>query len=185
MVLAYEPAARPPPRTSPVNRSSIVPVLALVAGLAGSPAAAGADEATFELDGMTYVGSKAEEQLVVVEAIRAHFHPGNQTATLEQVHAHVTARDEEPGFEMTCDRGELNMATNAFFASGSVEGRTGDGRHFSTSWVRYDHKKGMAFTDAPVTITDTNGTYRGGGFRYDVKDQRFRLLGGASVVREQ
>ena len=47
------------------------------------------------------------------------------------------------------------------------------------------HETGIVTTNAPVQITDKGGTYRGGGFRYFVRENRFRLMGGASVVQAQ
>ena len=45
-----------------------------------------------------------------------------------------------------------------------------------------NHEEGVLYTDAPVVVTESAGTYQGGGFRYEVRERRFRLLGGASVV---
>jgi LPS export ABC transporter protein LptC len=86
--------------------------------------------------------------------------------------------------DLTCDEGELVMETHALLAKGNVRGHTADGRAFSTTWVRYDPKREVAFTDAPVQIDDESGSLHGGGFRYHVREGRFRLLGGATVRRE-
>jgi LPS export ABC transporter protein LptC len=137
------------------------------------------------LDGMTLVVSRAGERELLIEAQRASLHPETHLAVLEGVRSVFEGRPGTPGFEMTCDRGELTTNTNDFLATGHVQGRTADGRNFATDWVRYDPKRGVAYTDAPVQITESGGTYQGGGFRYHVRDQRFRLLGGASLVREQ
>ena len=40
------------------------------------------------------------------------------------------------------------------------------------------------FTDAPVLLTEAGTTLKGGGFRYYVEEERFRLLGGAEVLQE-
>ena len=55
---------------------------------------------------------------------------------------------------------------------------------FESDWVRYDHEDGLLFTDAPVLITERGATFRGGGFRYYVRESRFSLLGGATVVSQ-
>ena len=47
-----------------------------------------------------------------------------------------------------------------------------------------NHEEGLLYTDEPVLITDANGTYEGGGFRYLVEERRFRLIGGARVVQQ-
>jgi LPS export ABC transporter protein LptC len=121
---------------------------------------------------------------MVVQAVKARFLPGAQVAHLEQVRTQLEASEGKAGFSMSCDHGELRTDTNDFHATGNVRGTTGDGRHFATEWVRYDHKTGVAWTDAPVLVEEVGGTYRGGGFRYQVREQRFRFVGGASLVRE-
>lgn len=156
----------------------------LVAAPGLASAAEPATRADVALRGMTFVSSRAGERDVVVEAERATLQPGTNVALLEGVHTVFEGRPGAPGFELTCDRGELRTNTNDFFASGHVRGRTADGRSFTTEWVRYDHQRGLAYTDAPVEITENGGSYQGGGFRYHVREQRFRLLGGASLVRE-
>lgn len=159
--------------------------LAVAAALPGAARAAEpATRADVALQGMTFVSSRAGARDVVVEARRATLQPETNVALLEDVHTIFEGRPGAPGFELHCDRGELRTTTNDFTASGNVRGRTSDGRSFTTEWVRYDHARGLAYTDAPVEITESGGSYQGGGFRYLVREQRFRLLGGASLVRE-
>lgn len=142
-------------------------------------------DTVLNLKGMTFVSSRGELNEVVLRAKRARFNTGSDTAELEEVRATVSSEDEGQSFDMTCERGELDMGSNDFYAEGDVRGRTQSGREFTAPWVRYDHAAGLLFTDAAVTITEGAGTYKGGGFRYYVREQRFRLLGGASVVQEQ
>lgn len=168
-------------RNAAVRASRLAAAVALVAPLA----ARAADESPLlRLEGMTFVGSRGSMREMLVEADRATFHPSEQIAYLENVRSEMTERDGAVGFEMTCDRGELDTGSSNFYATGNVRGRTADGRRFQTSWVRYDDAKGLAYTDAPVTVEEQGGTYRGGGFRYFVREQRFRFVGGASLVRE-
>lgn len=147
-------------------------------------AAAADDTTTLRLEGMTFVGSRDSLREMLVEADRAIFHPSEQIAHLENVRSQMNEKDGAVGFEMTCDQGELDTGTSNFYATGNVRGRTADGRRFQTSWVRYDDAKGLAYTDAPVLVEEQGGTYKGGGFRYYVREQRFRFVGGASLVRE-
>jgi len=160
---------------------------AAAGGLAAAPGPSRAAEPValpVTIAGMTYVASRGETAEVQVEAQRARFDPASNRAELEDVHARVAGRDDAAGFAMSCDRGELRLASNDFLASGNVRGTMGEGRRFSTDWVRYDAKRGLAYTEAPVEIADDSGTYRGVGFRYLVREKRFRLLGGASVVQK-
>ena len=95
----------------------------------------------------------------------------------------------EPGsdaghFEIYCDEGELDLTTNDFEARGNVRGQTKGERTFRAPWVKYDHEKGLLYTDAPVLISEDLIMYRGGGFRYFVREGRFKLLGGASVLQQ-
>ena len=106
-------------------------------------------------------------------------------AELDVVRARISAGDKKGGrIEIECDQGTLNLKSNSFWARGNVKGHTNDGREFSAPWVRYDHSDGLLFTDAPVLLSEAGTTMRGGGFRYYVKEQRFRLLGGAEVVQD-
>jgi hypothetical protein len=85
---------------------------------------------------------------------------------------------------MRCDVGQLNLSTQDFVAEGNVVGTIEGGRRFEALWVVYDEARGVLYTDEPVLIVDQGGRYRGGGFRYFVNEQRFRLEGGASVVQD-
>jgi LPS export ABC transporter protein LptC len=134
---------------------------------------------------MTFVSSRGEVTEVVLRAKRARLDTQTEIAYLSTVNATVSESPGHQGFDMTCDRGELSLETNDFLAEGNVIGHTQSGRDFAAPWVRYDHEQGLLFTDSPVLITESTGTYRGGGFRYYVREQRFRLLGGASVVQKQ
>lgn len=169
----------------PVNRLFSVCILAAGCGAALLPSKGVAEDTEgMVIRGLTFVASHGAERDLVVRAERARLDPGSNVAHLEGVESSVDPQEGTPGFEMTCDEGDLFLTTNDFLAKGHVHGKTVDGRRFTTSWVRYDHASGVASTDAPVEIEEAGGKYKGGGFRYQVRDQRFRLLGGASMVRE-
>jgi LPS export ABC transporter protein LptC len=134
--------------------------------------------------GMTFVASEGSENEIMVRAARARFYPEHQVADLEEVVVSVAPGRGRTGFEMHCERGRLNLATQSFVAEGKVAGTIEGGREFQARWVAYDDDKRVLYTDEPVVIVDRGGSYRGGGFRYFVDEQRFRLQGGASVVQE-
>ncbi len=134
--------------------------------------------------GMTFVASQPQGDSVVLHAETARFDTDAEVAYLIGVEANVPVADEKLGLRLRCDEGEVDLASNDFLASGNVQGRTDGGRHFTTKWVRYDHQEGALYTDAPVVIAEEGTTYRGGGFRYLIRDRRFRLMGGASVIQE-
>lgn len=134
--------------------------------------------------GMTFVASEASANEILLRAERARFYPEHEVADLEQVEVEVAAEGDRVGFEMRCDRGQLNVATKDFLAEGHVVGTIEGGRQFEALWVAYDESKGILYTDEPVLIVDQGGRYRGGGFRYYVNEQRFRLQGGATVIQE-
>ena len=159
---------------------------ALLAGFTVCALTAGATEVSPELKvtGMTFVGTRGEAGELILRAREAIFRPDTRMAEMEDVR--VTASDEAKGqnFEVTCDRGELNVDTNDFLAEGNVEGATGDGRWYSADWVRYEHETGLLYTDSPVVMVDDTGTFRGDGFRYQIKERTFKLIGNVSVVQE-
>jgi LPS export ABC transporter protein LptC len=166
--------------------TSCPPARAFVAvlGLLLLPIAAAADpQPLLWLSGMTFVGADRGTNDVVLEAERASFDPGASIAMLETVQMHADDQKGSQALDMTCQRARLDLRTNSFRAEGDVRGRTGDGRRFTTSWVEYDDRTGRLSTDAPVVIEDASGTYRGGGFRFDVRTQRLRLVRGAQVLQ--
>lgn len=136
------------------------------------------------LRGMTFVASEGSANEIVLRAQRAQFYPDHDVADLERVDVEVAPGSGRVGFEMKCDRGRLNLSSQDFVAEGNVVGTIQGGRKFEALWVAYNEKDGILYTDEPVLITDDDGSYRGGGFRYFVHQQRFRLMGGASIVQE-
>ncbi|MEO1933803.1 MAG: hypothetical protein ABGX04_03290 [Myxococcales bacterium] len=134
--------------------------------------------------GMTFVASEASSNEFILRADIARFYPDRQVADLEIVHVEVAPGLDRVGFEMRCDVGQLNLSTQDLVAEGNVVGTIEGGRRFEALWVVYDEAKGVLYTDDPVLIVDEDGRYRGGGFRYLVNEQRFRLLGGASIVQD-
>jgi LPS export ABC transporter protein LptC len=158
------------------------PLLSLV--LVALVASAQPQGTVLQVTGLTFVGSRDSQNEVVLHAAHALFHPDTKKAQLQQVHAVVSRPGDEPGFDITCDRADLDLDTNDFRAEGSVVGTTSNGRRFHAEWVEYKSDEGLLFTKAPVTIEEASGTLRGGGFRYLVREQRFRLLGGATMVQE-
>jgi LPS export ABC transporter protein LptC len=133
---------------------------------------------------MTFVASEGSANEILLRSERARFYPDRQVADLERVEVEVTPGPGRVGFEMHCDEGQLNLSTQDFLATGNVVGTIEGGRQFEAAWVAYDEKAGLLYTDEPVLIIDEDGRYRGGGFRYFVNEQRFRLQGGATVVQE-
>jgi len=168
--------------------------IALLAGLLGSGAALGRPPdlgwleeplgRVLHLRGMTFVASEGSANEIVLEAEIARFYPGREVADLEIVRVDVAPSAERTGFSMRCRTGQLNLATQDFIAIGDVQGTIEGGREFEARWVAYDEAQGLLYTDDPVLIQDRDGRYRGGGFRYFVREERFRLLGGATIVQE-
>jgi LPS export ABC transporter protein LptC len=172
-----EPIDVPTPRAArfALLRGSTAPfLLALALPAAATP--------PMQLTDMTFVSTAGSVNELVVEATHATVDAATNHAELDSVRAEWAGANGETSLELTCDRGEFNLATNDFVAIGDVRGRLADGRRFEGPWLRYDRAKGVAFTDAPVTILDADRTFRGGGFRYHVREGRLRLTAGASVV---
>lgn len=169
--------------------SFVLVALGTVPGQAHAQAvdsASSAEATTLPLDitGMTFVSSTADEAEVVVHAETAQYRPDADIAELFVVKASVATGTEGRKLDIECDEGTLDLKNNSFYARGNVRGRTEDGQQFRAPWVRYDHDEGVLFTDAPVLLTESGTTLKGGGFRYFVKEERFRLMGGATVVQD-
>jgi len=160
-------------------------LLALSAfGLLGADAPKSRFASRLHVTGMTYVSSRGSASELVLVAQRAELRPGTNLAVLEEVQVSGMDPDRKHSFEVRCDRGELDIESNDFLAEGDVRGSTGDGQRYQTAWVRYEHARGLLYTDAPVAMEDGSGSFRGDGFRYDTRRKSFRLLGNVSVVQK-
>jgi LPS export ABC transporter protein LptC len=157
--------------------------LVLLAFAASASAARGASD-VLRLDGMTFVGSRGSSAALVLEAEQAHLRTEDRRAFLERVKVQAAETDVAGSFRMTCDEAELDLETSSFLAKGDVRGQTGDGRTFRTTWARFDQEQGVVWTDAPVTISDGEARFEGGGFRYHLRERRMVLSGGARLVQE-
>jgi LPS export ABC transporter protein LptC len=137
-----------------------------------------------ELEGITFVSTEGVENQVVLTAERARVETDGRVAHLENVHVLLASDRRIPGLDMRCDRGTVDIETSDFEAHGKVRGTTGDGRRFRTSRLHYANGPGLVSTDSKVVIEDETGTYSGSGFRYFVRENRFRLNGAATVVQQ-
>lgn len=183
-------------RIGPVDlRGRLLGALACVCLLLGNASAArcaapdlgwldGDPGQILRLVGMTFASSEGSSNEIVLRAERAQLYPDHDVADLEVVVVEVAPGDGRVGFEMRCDRGRLNLSSQDFVAEGHVVGTIEGGRQFEAQWVAYNEADGLLYTDEPVLITDQNGRYRGGGFRYYVEQHRFRLMGGASIIQD-
>lgn len=172
---------------STVSRVAHVLAAVLLTVMVGLPAQ-GADEAEdgpfqqFELFPMTYVGSRGEQNDVVLQADYARYEPAQHQILLEGVNATMIDEDGKVGFELQSERGTIDLADSSFLAEGSVRGRTADGRRLETERMAYHQERGVVYSDTSVRIRERNMSYRGRrGFEYRVRDGRFRLIGGASI----
>jgi hypothetical protein len=137
------------------------------------------------LDGMSYVLSQGDSVELQVVARHAEVSPGSHRAALTGVHALIASPPGSPQgagrLELVCEHGEIDLVAREFVAIGSVAGRTPDGRTLRTDRLRYRQASGVVSSDAPVSVSDAGIEYRGGGFEYWVREDRFRLSGGASI----
>jgi LPS export ABC transporter protein LptC len=142
-------------------------------------------DADLTVEGMTFVASAGSQNDAVVEAGRASLGRADRVVHLAAVHARVGkaagATATAGGLELHCDRGTFELDTGDLSAEGNVRGVTADGRRFETQHVVYRREDGRVSTESPVLIRDAFGTIRGAGFEYWVRENRFRLIGGASV----
>ncbi len=166
-------------------RGNVVAGACLVISLAYAGAAWSGEAASpaLELGGMTFVASQGTRNEVVLAAEHARIETLEKLAHLETVHARLASARGSPGLDMRCERGTIDLETSNFDAEGNVRGTTGDGRRFRTQRLRYVHESGLVSTNSPVEIQDETGTYRGAGFRYHVRENRFQLRG-ATVVQQ-
>jgi len=157
-----------------------------VASLVAANESSDAVADTLELEGMRFVASTGSANDAIVEAERARFARSTRVAHMSQVHARVgkaagAATSSAGGVELECERGRFDLASGDLTAEGNVRGVTEDGRRFETQRLVYQRSTGRVSSRSPVVIRDAFGTARGAGFEYWVRENRFRLIGGASV----
>jgi len=159
---------------------------ALLAAAALARAATAVDAADLpqqlDLTRLTYVDSEGKRRGVVLQAEEARVMPRTEQVVLRTVALQLATADERGRLELSCEHGQLDLQKGDFVGVGRVRGTTPDGRRFETERLHYDHEAGLVTTDAPVVIRDKSGTLRGGGFRYQVREGRLKLTGGATVV---
>ncbi len=141
-------------------------------------------EAELQMSGMVFVSTRGASRDLTVEADRAGLRTAERRARLESVRARVAGSEGRASLDMRCDRAELDLDSGDLHAQGHVRGRTGDGRRFETTRLHLDRAAGVVWTDAPVVISDAGGVFHGGGFRYDLREERMTLSGGARVDQE-
>ena len=158
----------------------IAPTLLCVALTVASTS--GAATPPMRLTRLTFVATREARAELRVAAEVALIDEVANKASLEQVDADWADDAGHSSLRVRCERGELDLATNDLLASGDVRGTFADGRQFVGPWLRYDRKRGVAYTSAPVEIVEGGGrVLRGGGLEYHVRDRRLRLLAGARV----
>ena len=148
--------------------------------LAHGHARAEAGASQLEISGLTFVGSRGNGSELVLRATRAVLTPDTQEAELFDVRAEVTQK-QGTSFTLHCAEARLNLETNDFSATGNVTGVTGEGDHYAAPWVRYSEKDDLLYTDARVSMENESGRYSGDGFRYQISERRFLLIGNVSV----
>lgn len=181
MILAFMPLRAP--RIAAAFAFALPLAIGAAALAAGGPTPL---EADLRVDGMTFVSSAGSESDAIVEAGSASLGRADRVAHLTTVHARVgkaagATTSALGGLELHCDRGSFDLDSGDLSAEGNVRGVTADGRRFETQHVVYKRETGRVSTRSPVVIKDAFGTIRGAGFEYWVRENRFRLIGGASV----
>jgi LPS export ABC transporter protein LptC len=193
MVIAYElvrPQHDPRPQAESGDGVRSAARIALAASLlcvAPASALEGVDDnnSALRMSKMTFVDARDGHTEVVLDAERVYLPPRSDVAQLEGIHVRMAqARSIGDSLVMTCERGDMVLGKSDFRAEGDVRGRTGDGRQFFTTWVRYDSDTQILSTDAPVRILDGFHTLQGVGLRYNVRDGRLAITSGATVVQE-
>ena len=171
--------------TSAARASWALAVLAAAALARASGAIDAADlPQQLDLTRLTYVDSEGKRRGVVLQAEEARVMPRTEQVVLRQVALQLATADDKGRLELSCQHGQLDLKAGDFVGIGNVRGLTPDGRRFETERLHYDHEAGLVTTDAPVVIRDGGSALRGGGFRYQVREGRLKLLGGASVVTD-
>jgi LPS export ABC transporter protein LptC len=126
------------------------------------------------LDGVTFSGYRSTTKDLEVRARQARLRPDQQVAELREVDIKFSDSERGPT-HVTADRGDFNLATQAFVLHENVNGEVANGERFATSEVRYDEKLRRLHTDRPVQIEHGRISFKGRGMVIDVASGRLTL----------
>ena len=159
-------------------------LLSCALGLPGSADPTQNDAPALSVSGLTFTATGNEEADFTLWADRATMDGRAKHIWLEQVNLTVHADGDRPAVELRCSEGYFEVDSEAFRLVGDVRGQMGSGRRFWADWVAYDEEQGILYSDAPVVFEEKESAYRGGGFRYNVAEDRLELVDGVQVLRE-
>ena len=159
-------------------------LLACALALPGSADPTQENASALAVLGLTFTATGSEEADFTLWADRGYMDGRAKQIWLEQVNLTVHADGDRPAVKLRCSEGYFEVDSEAFRLMGDVRGHMGSGRRFWADWVAYDDERGILYSDAPVLFEEKESAYRGGGFRYNVAEDRLELVHGVQVLRE-
>jgi hypothetical protein len=168
-----------------IRRSAAVAIALL--GLACSPvdlgggAEPGGALPPVRLRGVALEGWSGAVRELSVEASDATIDLDARVARLEWIRIALSGSEVGP-LEVKAPSGEFDLARDALWLRGGVEGRTQPGERFSTAEVSFDQEAGRLHSDRPVSLSRPNLQLTADGMDLDLRSRRLRLTG---AVRAQ
>ncbi len=160
----------------------MLPLLALAVASCGgelpllSGSISGVQAPPAVLYGVDFDGYRAGDHEVEVRAETAEVDLAAGLARLWE----VRIRFEEPGrgpVDVEAQRAEVELDSDDFVLSGSVEGSVGSRERFYTSDLRYQREAERLWTDRPARLVGSRTVIHGQGLELDLRTRRLRLLG--------
>ena len=144
------------------------------------PSAIGA-EAPLLLRGVALEGWSGAVRELSVEAREATIDLEARVARLDQVRIALSG-SEAGSLEVRAPSGEFDLARDALWLRGGVEGRTQPGERFTTEELRLDQESGRLYSDRPVQFERAGLDLRASAMDLDLRARRLRLHGAVSAA---
>jgi LPS export ABC transporter protein LptC len=132
------------------------------------------------LKGVALEGWTGDARELSVQAREASIDLGTRIAQLDQVR--IALADSQAGpVEVQAPAGQFDLARDALWLKGGVEGRTGPDERFTTEEMRLDQDTGHLHSEYPVRLERPNLDLKAASMDFDMRARRLRLLGGVSA----
>lgn len=129
------------------------------------------------LSDVAFEGWSGPVRELSLEARRADVDLDRRVARLEQVRIALRGGDGVGPVEVSSPTGEFDLARDALWLRGGVEGRTRPGERFATDELRFNHSSGTLESATPVHLERGDLMLDAASMDLDLRARRLHFLG--------
>ena len=126
------------------------------------------------LTGARYTLGQSGERPVYIESSRMLLYSKDSRAVVEDVTFISYDEEGNPSVEGSADHGDIETDTKRMMLEGNVKLRASDGNMtIEADTLMFDSENGEVEADGDVLVSSDDGTFRGTGFRGDLKEEAY------------